>query len=676
MNNLETWQRSNEDYLAAALQWLRLELSLMIKKNGGSTESSPEKEDGTLAWLGMKMGIGNEKDNDPADLSHAKDEMESAESLMPPPALIMLSRLFGLNEFEKNVLLLCASTEMDTRIAGLCAQAQDDPARPYPTFALAFSLFDDPNWDILSPERPLRYWQILEISRSGQLPLTNSPLRADDRIVSYIKGLNYLDERVRSLLMPFELSEESEDLPPSQLSAVDEIASRIAGVGSGSPVIELLGHDGQTKQMVARRAAEELGLNLYRLPADLLPPNAVEMDLLARLWQRESILLPIALYLDAQDSVEQAPAIRRFLSRMDVNGVIFLASRDILEVPGRDLLIQDISKPTSKEQREAWETALGEESSENSALLAGQFDLNLSTINRIARSAFVDGQISSKDRIWDECLSCTRPRMEALAQRIDPRATWDQIVIPKSELALLNQISDQVRHRYRVYDVWGFGDKMNRGLGISTLFSGESGTGKTMAAEVLANDLRMSLYRIDLSAVVSKYIGETEKNLRRLFDAAEDGGAILFFDEADSLFGKRSEVKDSHDRYANIEVNYLLQRIETFKGLAILATNTKGALDSAFLRRLRFVVNFPFPGQAERRAIWEKTFPEKMPHEELDFERLAKLNLTGGSIHNIAINAAFISASSGAPLNMPMIFEAARAELRKLERPVNEADFR
>jgi SpoVK/Ycf46/Vps4 family AAA+-type ATPase len=217
---------------------------------------------------------------------------------------------------------------------------------------------------------------------------------------------------------------------------------------------------------------------------------------------------------------------------------------------------------------------------------------------------------------------------------------------------------------------------MSRGLGISALFAGDSGTGKTMAAEVIATHLRLDLYRIDLSAVVSKYIGETEKNLRRLFDAAEMGGAILFFDEADALFGKRSEVKDSHDRYANIEINYLLQRMEAYRGLAILATNMKSALDQAFLRRLRFVVNFPFPGVAERKAIWQKVFPSGVPRADLDYDRLARLNVAGGNIYSIALNASFMAARASSAVTMPLVLEAARAEFRKLERPINEMDFR
>ena len=242
---------------------------------------------------------------------------------------------------------------------------------------------------------------------------------------------------------------------------------------------------------------------------------------------------------------------------------------------------------------------------------------------------------------------------------------------------MLHQITDQVSQRNRVYKDWGFRQKMNRGLGINALFAGESGTGKTMAAEVIANALELDLYRIDLSAVINKYIGETEKNLRKLFDAAEDSGAILFFDEADSLFGKRSEVKDSHDRYANIEINYLLQRMESYSGLAILATNMKGALDKAFVRRLRFIVDFPFPKAEERMEIWKKVFPADTPTDNhLDYERLAKMNLTGGNIHNVALNAAFLAAQENNLITMPLVLNAARTEYKKLERPAKESDFR
>jgi SpoVK/Ycf46/Vps4 family AAA+-type ATPase len=196
-----------------------------------------------------------------------------------------------------------------------------------------------------------------------------------------------------------------------------------------------------------------------------------------------------------------------------------------------------------------------------------------------------------------------------------------------------------------------------------------------MAAEVLANALRLDLYRIDLSSVVSKYIGETEKNLRRVFDAAEDGGAILFFDEADALFGKRSEVKDSHDRYANIEINYLLQRMEQYRGLAVLATNMKKAIDPGFLRRIRFVVNFPFPDTVQRAEIWQRIFPPHTPTEGLDIDKLARLNVAGGNIRNIAINAAFLAADAREPVRMSHVARATRSEYAKIEKPAPEAEI-
>ena len=262
--------------------------------------------------------------------------------------------------------------------------------------------------------------------------------------------------------------------------------------------------------------------------------------------------------------------------------------------------------------------------------------------------------------------------LESLAERLDSGATWEDLVLPAAELEILRTLGAQMRHRARVHEDWGFAAKRPRGLGVNALFAGESGTGKTLAAEVLANDLRLSLYRIDLSAVMSKYIGETEKNLRALFDAAERGGVLLFFDEADALFGKRSEVEDSHDRYAHAAIGYLLQRLETSKGLAILATTRKDSLDPAFLRRLRFIVEFPSPGEEQRRAIWARIFPSATPVERLDFGRLATLDLNGGSIADVAINAAFLAASDGRPVTMADVLAAARVELGKLNRPLDE----
>jgi SpoVK/Ycf46/Vps4 family AAA+-type ATPase len=331
----------------------------------------------------------------------------------------------------------------------------------------------------------------------------------------------------------------------------------------------------------------------------------------------------------------------------------------------------DLRGPTRAEQRELWLDALGE----GAAALNGRLNEILTQFDfgrgQIAAASLESASATS---LWDACRTVARPRLDDLAQRIEASAGWDDIVLPPAQELALREISVHVRQRATVYYDWGFASKSDRGLGISALFAGASGTGKTMAAEVLGRELGLDLYRIDLSSVVSKYIGETEKNLRRVFDAAEEGGAILLFDEADALFGKRSEVKDSHDRYANIEVGYLLQRMEAYRGLAILTTNMKSALDGAFLRRIRFIVQFPFPDAGGRSDIWRRVWPAGIPLDGLDFKELARLNVAGGSIRNIALNAAFLAADQGAPVQMPHLLAAARTEAAKLERPLTDAE--
>jgi hypothetical protein len=699
MTNLVHWQANNERFLSAALAWIRLRLQHLAPASvPTTTPPAPTNKLTAPSFLERfrdrstaqpvpdlpAMAAASSRAVTNQQIGQAKAAMQAAEGIDPPPAALILSRRLGLSRFELETLLLCAAMELDTRTAALCARAQDDPHRPYPTFALALALFDHPAWDALSPERPLRYWRLIEINQPGAQPLTSSALRADERIVSYIKGLNYLDDRLAPLLTPLETPDLA--LPPSQQQVVESVLHQWKQVSTLQrlPVIQLTGVDGGSKQLIAGRVAAKVKLDLWRLPAQTLPTQIVDLETMARLWQRESMLLPVGLYLDAHE-IEHTPAeaagghataLTHFLDRF--RGVVFLDTREAWPALEATATF-DVGYTTPAEQQAAWGVALGEKAGDSPALMAGQFNFNVAMIQRLAQAALIDNRVNGPlhERLWASCRASTRPRLESLAQRLEPKATWDDIVLPGEAMDLLRQIIDQVRRRIVVYDEWGFSAKMNRGLGISALFAGESGTGKTMAAEVLANDLKLDLYRIDLSAVVSKYIGETEKNLRKLFDAAEYGNAILFFDEADALFGKRSEVKDSHDRYANIEVNYLLQRMESYRGLAILATNMKSALDTAFMRRLRFIVNFPFPGPVERKLIWQKVFPTQTPTVALDHDRLARLNLTGGSIHNIAVSAAFLAAAKQPPqVTMPLVLAAAGTEFRKLDRPISDAELR
>jgi DNA polymerase III delta prime subunit len=296
--------------------------------------------------------------------------------------------------------------------------------------------------------------------------------------------------------------------------------------------------------------------------------------------------------------------------------------------------------------------------------VASQYRLSAQTI--LNTGAEISSAISASDKpdelLWRACRTLGRRQLDDLAQRVEPVSRWKDLILPEHQKVILSQVASHVRNRLKVCDEWGFASKSARGMGLSTLFAGESGTGKTMAAEVLANELHLDLYRIDLSSMVSKYIGETEKNLRKIFDAAEDSGVILLFDEADALFGKRSEVKDSHDRYANIEVSYLLQRMEAYTGLAILTTNLKTSLDTAFQRRLRFVVQFTFPDTEQREAIWRSVFPSATPTQGLDYRKLAQLQVAGGNIRNIALNAAFLAADSGEAVGMVHLLHAAHGE--------------
>jgi hypothetical protein len=485
-------------------------------------------------------------------------------------------------------------------------------------------------------------------------------------------------------------------LTPSHLAIADALAR--AWRGAEMPrqfagIACLAGGDTRGKLEIARAAAEESGRTLYVVGARQLPAHQSDIDVFAALWKRDSLLYPLALFIQndqdelptGENGAGQRAALERLLGLARESGPIVLASREMWQA-GEAALEFDVEKPKRGEQQELWEKSLEprvgkEQGAKIAGKLAWQFNLDAGTIVRLAGHVDeLDGQALRVQRgLWQACRKESRPALEGLARRIDARAVMDDIVLPAAQKALLQKIAGQVAARSQVYHQWGFAERSNRGLGIAALFAGESGTGKTMAAEVLANELGLDLYRIDLSAVVSKYIGDTEKNLRRLFDGAEDGGAILLFDEADALFGKRSEVKDSHDRYSNIEINYLLQRMESYRGLAILATNMKSALDSAFLRRLRFTLDFPVPSAGDRQFIWERAFPaamlEALGHPEIDYARLASLKLVGGNIHSIALNSAFMAAGQSLPLTTELILRVAREEFVKLGRHVVEEDF-
>jgi AAA+ superfamily predicted ATPase len=602
-----------------------------------------------------------------------------------PIPLDRLSQAFGLSAFETELLLLCVGMELDPELPGLCAVAQSEPARPFPTFALALALLPDAHWSALSREAPLRCWQLIDIAADPVL--TRAALKIDERVLHFLVGVSQLDARLTSRLDPLPAAG-MDTLAPSHRLLAEQIADGWADAGRGRdlPIVQLSGPAADALP-IAAAAAEALGLRAALLPVDRLPHAAEELDQLLSLWERESVLSGFGvLLLDVDDAPAgqsetrraSDEAISRLLER--IAGPLILREREPRRIATRPAVVLSVGHPTRPEQLSLWRANLDDLGLSEAAVAAtaNQFSFSAPMIRAIATQlrarakAKPDQDIGAN--LWTFCRQRLRSALDGLAQRIDANLTWDDLILPEPQKATLRAIAGQLRQRTVVYHQWGFAAKSRRGLGLGALFHGPSGVGKTMAAEVLASELQLDLYHIDLSRVVSKYIGETEKNLGRVFDFAEENGAILLFDEADSLFGARSEVKDSHDRYANIEVSYLLQRMEAYRGLAILTTNMRVALDPAFLRRLRFTVAFPFPDTAQRAEIWRHVFPRDAPTRGVQPERLALMRIPGGSIRNIALNAAFLAADAGEPVQMSHLLAAARTEYAKMDRRLTPAE--
>jgi hypothetical protein len=665
----QQWHEANQHYLMSALGEVRQALTHHAAQHQASTTTA------------SSSGTASSSNEEPAPLA------SMAAAMTQPPALETLCTLFKLSAFERGLLLLCAGVELVADFAALCAAAQDDVQRNYVTFGLALAALPDAHWSALTPSAPLRRWQLLQIEPNRTL--VHSPLRINERVLHYLLGIDEIDERLAGLLR---LLPAPEALAPSQQALADTIAATWAEASrrGALPVVQLCGPEIDDKQAIAAEACAQLGLALYHMPIATLPTNPSDIAAFLRLWACEAMLGNSALFLDAEAQPAANAGVENSVAQFLAAGVgpLFVSSRERQSAWQQAAVTFDVDKPAPAEQKQIWAVALGA----SAATLNGQIDpivaqFNLSQPAIVAACLGAHGQLRAagdktptakqiEETVWNMCRLQARPRLDDLAQRIEPAASWEDLVLPAAQCEILSEIALQVRQRRQVYELWGFATKGKRGLGISALFAGASGTGKTMAAEVLARTLRLDLYRIDLSAVVSKYIGETEKNLRRIFDAAETGGVVLLFDEADALFGKRSQVKDSHDRYANIEVSYLLQRMEAYRGLAILTTNMKDALDNAFLRRLRFVVQFPFPDAEQRAEIWRNVFPRETPTADLELAKLARLNIAGGNIRNIALNAAFLAADAGEKVSMAHLLRATEREYAKLERTLTDTEIR
>ncbi|MGR7026166.1 ATP-binding protein [Geodermatophilus sp. URMC 62] len=692
MTTQAAWRTRNAAWLTTSLRRLRLRLLRHAVTQRDAAQSSPvadwlvagDPPDPPSAGGGTAAGRSTAAalDERIGALGQQLSEIEAAmEQESSGAALPVLGELAGLSRFEEELLLLAAAPALDAAFAAAFAELHDDVRRESATLQLALRLFAAPEDRIVAPDclvpaRPLRRLRLVDV-RDAHEPLLLRELSVDDRMSDYLRGLNRPDSRLEAFLNVVP------DASPSATTnraaaAIVALVEREAGTW---PTVNVIGAADAGGMDAVHLASARLGLRPRRLEVErFAATDPTVRGEVVSLLGREALLANVALVVDGahhQQSSEVAGVIDELVRTLAAP--LFLLSADRWRSAGPGMDVVRVARPDRGEQRSLWRSALaGHPHSVNGEVdaIVQQFDLGAAAIaevvDRAAREA--DPEITGPD-LWNACRDQSASELDDLARRIVPSFCWDDIVVGDDVRAQLEELAGQVPHRAQVYDGWGFGAQLARGRGITALFAGPSGTGKTMAAEILAGDLRLDLHRVDLAGVVSKYVGETEKNLRRVFDAAERSGSILLFDEADALFGTRTDVRDSHDRYANLEINYLLQRMEDYSGLAILATNRRSALDGAFLRRLRFVVEFPFPAATDRRRIWERVFPAEAALDGIDPSQLSRLEIAGGNIRSIALNAAFLAATDDVAIGMDHVMRAAAREYAKLAKPISAAEF-
>jgi hypothetical protein len=604
-----------------------------------------------------------------------------------------LRTTFRFEPFDLDVVLTALAPEVERRYERAYAYLQDDVSCKQPRVGLALDLWCASAEERLARRRhfdadaPLIRERVVQLSlEPGQAApsLLNHALTLDPQIVDALLGQGGLDRRLASFCrIDTPMSSPTDaDLPAALLGAR---AAWRAARADGRPLrLYLYGPPGSATREAADAVAADLGLRVLEADITRLVATGADLDQLQAVLLRESRFHDALLYLTGLDVLRTDAVQARFdaLFRQLAShpGLAVLAGSQpwpATVIPTRTIVVP-LGAPSFEQRRRLWQAALTAHAQAlppaELDMLAARFKL---TPPQIADAVAVQPREISRATLFEAARAQAGQPLAGLAHRIVPLHDWDDLVLPPDALRLLREIGQRVAHAERVLGTWGFGRKLSLGRGVSVLFAGPSGTGKTMAAEVIAGDLGLDLYRIDLSTIVSKYIGETERNLERVFTAAESANVILFFDEADAVFGRRSEVRDSHDRYANLEVAYLLQRMEQYDGLAILATNLRENLDEAFVRRLEFVVTFPFPDEAHRRRLWEIHLPPDAPRaDDLDLAHLAaRFRLSGGNIKNVTLAAAFLAAAEDRPIGMAHLLRAVQREHQKLGRIVPEADL-
>jgi hypothetical protein len=623
-------------------------------------------------------------------------------------SLQRVAAIFELEGFERDVLLLAAAPELELRYEVLYSYLNDDVTRKRPTCDLAIRLFCDgaeERWERrrhFALEAPLFRYGLLEwllenpdvpassLARSFKVPLS---------VVDYL-----LEAPSReSKLLPF-TEKVSPGQPWDDLPLPAEFLNALRGVRqlmdeAHPPVLVFEGSEGAGRQACAEALFAETGSGLIVVDVEAMMASQIELPEIFRLLGREQRLCNAGIYFrgveaffDAERRVHpRARSLPKCLVLCQAPVILACALPCDLKLLLKGLrfhLVRFPPLPVSL-RRQVWhreiEATFGARDRPDVDEVASQFVLTAGQIRDAVQSARDEMRVRegaetlpTTSHLFAAARAQSQRDLHSLAQRIEPVHRWDNLVLPVVTMSQLREIVGAVRHRHIVYAQWGFEQRLSLGKGLKALFAGPSGTGKTMTAEVLSRELGLDLYKIDLSTVVSKYIGETEKNLDRIFRAAQSSNAILFFDEADALFGKRSEVKDAHDRYANIEVAYLLQKIEEYDGFVILATNFILNIDEAFKRRMNYTIEFPFPDQQHREMLWRAMFPPETPlGEDLDFPFLARqFALSGGHIKNAALSAAFLAAADSRIVRMPHLIQAVAREWQKLGKLPSAADFK